>query len=132
MRYIIAISNVSSQGEQCMMIPMVGLVILVLFISNSASNVTTEERYIIYKSRRRWSCEIFIISLSIHGFSELKPCIHASSFGDRSVCFSVKENSEMAQEQEYRFRGSINLTTNDCIVGIVSAYSLVLVIFMLK
>ena len=33
------ISNVSSQGEQCMMIPMVVLVILVIFISNSASDV---------------------------------------------------------------------------------------------
>ena len=39
MRYIIGISNVSSQGEQCMMIPMVGLVILVMFISDSASDV---------------------------------------------------------------------------------------------
>ena len=53
MRYIIGINNVSSQGEQYMMIRMVGLVILVVFISNSASNVTTEDRYRMYKSRRR-------------------------------------------------------------------------------
>ena len=39
MRYIIGISNVSSQGEQYMVIPMVGLIILVGFISNSASDV---------------------------------------------------------------------------------------------
>ena len=39
MRYIIEISNVSSQGEQCMMILMVDLVILVMFISDSASVV---------------------------------------------------------------------------------------------
>ena len=39
MRYIIGIINVSSQGEQCMVIPMVGLIILVGFISNSASDV---------------------------------------------------------------------------------------------
>ena len=39
MIYIIGISNVSSQGEQCMVIPMVGLVILVMFISDSASDV---------------------------------------------------------------------------------------------
>ena len=39
MRYIIDISNVSSQGEQCMMILMIDLVILVMFISNSASVV---------------------------------------------------------------------------------------------
>ena len=39
MRYIIEISNVSSQGEQCMMILMVDLVILVMLISDSASVV---------------------------------------------------------------------------------------------
>ena len=38
-RYILVISNVSSQGEQCMVIPMIGLVILVMFISDSASDV---------------------------------------------------------------------------------------------
>ena len=88
--------------------------------------------YRMYKSRRRWSCENLCISLFIRGFHELKPRIHASSNGDRRVWFSVKENSEMAQEQEHRFRGSISITTNDCIVGIVSAYSLVFVILMLK
>ena len=39
MRYIVEISNVSSEGEQCMVIPMVDLVILDMFIYNSASNV---------------------------------------------------------------------------------------------
>ena len=39
MRYIIGISNVSSQGEQCMMILMVGLIILVMFISDRESDV---------------------------------------------------------------------------------------------
>ena len=39
LRYIIEISNVSSQGEKCMMILMVDLVILVMFISDSASDV---------------------------------------------------------------------------------------------
>ena len=38
-RYIIGISNVSSQGEQCMVILMVDLVILVMFIFDSASVV---------------------------------------------------------------------------------------------
>ena len=33
------LSNVSSQGEQCMVILMVDLAILVMFISDSASNV---------------------------------------------------------------------------------------------
>ena len=93
MRYIIGISNVSSQGEQYMVIPMVGLVILVVFISNSASNVTTEDRYRMYKSRRKWSCEIFRISIFIRGLHEIKPRIHASSVGYKSVCFSEKKNN---------------------------------------
>ena len=38
-RYILVISNVSSQGEQCMMILMIGFVILVMFISDSACDV---------------------------------------------------------------------------------------------
>ena len=109
MRYIIEISNVSSQGEQCMMIPMVGLVILVMFISDSASDVkkigTSGTN-----SGGDEVVEIFSVSLSIRGFCEQKLCIHASSFGDRSVCFFVKENSESAQEQEYWFRGSTSLS----------------------
>ena len=72
-----------------MVIPIIGLVILVVFISNSASNVTTEDRYRIYKSRRIWSCETFNISLSIHGFYELKLHIYASYVGDNCVCFSL-------------------------------------------
>ena len=43
-------------------------------------------------------CEIFNISLSIRGFHELKPRIHTSSTGDRSVCFSVKENNKIAKD----------------------------------
>ena len=39
MRYIIGISNVSSQRERCMAIPMMVLVIPVMFISDRASDV---------------------------------------------------------------------------------------------
>ena len=39
MRYIIGIGNVLSQGEKCMMIFMVDLVILVMFISDRASDM---------------------------------------------------------------------------------------------
>ena len=39
MRYIIGISNVSSQGEQCMMIIMIVLVILAMIISDRASDI---------------------------------------------------------------------------------------------
>ena len=112
-----------------MVIPMIGLVILVMFISDSASNVTTEDKYRIYESKRRWCCETFSTSLSIRGFNELKSRMHASSSGDSSVLFSNRKRSETAQGQEQRFKGSISLTTID---GIVSVYSLGLVIFMLK
>ena len=71
-------------------------------------------------------CSIFNTSLSIRRFHELKPRIHVSSNGDISVCSSVKENSEMVQEREHKFRGSISLTTNDCIIDIISAYVSVL------
>ena len=106
-----------------------GLVNLLVYISDNTSDVETEDKSIMYESKRRWFCEIFNISLSIRGFHEIKPRMHASFVGDSSICFSDKKSSETAQEQEQRFRGSISLTTND---GILSAYSLVLVIFMLK
>ena len=77
-----------------------GLVILVIYISDSASDVTTEDNYIMYKSKGRWSCEIFFISLSIHGFHELKPCINVSSNGDICVCFSkIRKTMRQTQEQ---------------------------------
>ena len=76
-------------------------------------------------------CEAFNVSLTIHGFSELNPRIHASYSGDSRVCFSDKKNSKIAKYQEHRFRGSISLTSNDCIVGIVSDYSLVLAQMMM-
>ena len=99
MRYIIGISNVSSQGEQYMVIPMGGLVILVMFIFNSASDVQKTCTSGI-SSGGDGVVKFFCISLSIRRFHELKPCIHASSVGDRSVCFSDKKNSESAQGQE--------------------------------
>ena len=63
MRYIIEISNVSSQGEQCMMILMVDLVILVMFISNSASVVN---RW--YKFRGRRSVKFSVFHFPYVGF----------------------------------------------------------------
>ena len=51
-----------------MVIPMVGLVILVVFISNSASNVTTEDRYRMYKSRRRRSVKFSVFHIPYAGF----------------------------------------------------------------
>ena len=71
-------------------------------------------------------CEIFSVSLSICGFDELNSRIHASSSGDRRVCSYDKKNSMTAKDQEHRCRGSISLTTNDCIIGTVSAYFSVL------
>ena len=76
-------------------------------------------------------CEVFNVSLSIRGFCELNLRIHASYNGDSRVCFSDKKNSKIAKDQEHIFRGSISLTTNDCIVGIISDYSLVLAQMMM-
>ena len=93
MRYIIVISNVSSQGEQYMVILMVGLVILVMSISDSASGVKKTGTGGIGSGGDE-VVKFFCISLYIRGFHEAKPRIHTSSNRDRSVCFFVKENSE--------------------------------------
>ena len=45
MGYIIRFSNVSSQGEQCMMSLMVDLIILVICISDSASGVKKRQEH---------------------------------------------------------------------------------------
>ena len=76
-------------------------------------------------------CENLYASLSIRGFYEKKSRIHASSAGDIRIFFSDKKNSKIAKDQEHRFRGSISLTSNDCIVGIISDYFLVLTQIMM-
>ena len=81
-----------------MVILMVGLVILVVFIVKSTIDVTTEDRCKMYKSRGIWSYEILSISLSVDGFHELNLCIYASSFEDRSICFSDKKNSNTTKD----------------------------------
>ena len=67
-----------------MMIPMVGLVILVMFISDNASDVKKTGTGGT-NSGGDEVVEIFSVSLSIRGFSELKPHIYASSAGDSRV-----------------------------------------------
>ena len=90
-----------------------------MFISDSASDVTKEDRYKWYRFRgRRRSVKFSVFSLSIRGFHEEKSRIHAISNGDRSVFFSVKENSEMAQEQEHSFRGSISLAKCNALLAL--------------
>ena len=42
------------------------------------------------------------------------------------LCTYDKKMSMIVEDKEYRFRGSINLTINDCIIGTVSAYYSVL------
>ena len=71
-------------------------------------------------------CEIFNVSLSIHGFSELNPRIHVSYSRDSCVCIYDEKFCMTVEDQEYRFRGSISLTINDCIFGTVSFYFSVL------
>ena len=71
-------------------------------------------------------CELFNVSLSICGFCEQKPRIHASYSGDSRVCTSDKKICMTTEDQEHRFRGSISLTTNDCIISTASVYFSVL------
>ena len=71
-------------------------------------------------------CEVFNVSLSIRGFSELKPHIHANYSGDSRICTYDKKICMTAEDQEYKFRGSICLTINDCIIGTISVYFSVL------
>ena len=64
-------------------------------------------------------CEIFYNSLSICGFSELKPRIHVSSSRHSRVCIDDKIIGMTVEDQEQRFRGSISLTANDCTISII-------------
>ena len=68
-------------------------------------------------------CEIFNVSLSIRGFSEPKPRIHASSSRHSRVCIDDKRIGMTAEDQEHRFRGSSSPTANDCTVDNVSGYT---------
>ena len=68
-------------------------------------------------------CEIFNVSLSIRGFSELNPHIHTSYSGDNRVCIYDKKISMTTEDQEHKFRGSISPTANDCTIDILSRYT---------
>jgi len=69
-------------------------------------------------------CEVFNVSPSIRGFSELKSRIHASSRRHSHVCIYDKGIGMTAEDLEQKFRGSISLTVNNCIIESVSAYFL--------
>ena len=66
--------------------------------------------------------ENFNVSLSIHGFSELKSRIHVISSRHSRIFIDDKIIGMIDEDQEQRFRGSISLSINDCIIGIVSVY----------
>ena len=51
-------------------------------------------------------CEVFNVSLSIHGFCELKPRIHVSYNGDSRVYTYDKKISMTTEDQEHRFMGN--------------------------
>ena len=65
--------------------------------------------------------KIFYASLSIRGFDEQKSCIHASSSRNSRVCIDDKRIYMIVEDLEQRFRGSISLTVNNCIIDSVSA-----------
>jgi len=66
-------------------------------------------------------CENFYASLSIRGFYEQKSRIHASSSRHSRVCIDDKRIYMIAEDLEQRFRGSISLTVNNCIIDSISA-----------
>ena len=66
----------------------------------------------------------FYASLSIHGLDEQKSRIHASYSRHSRVCINDKRIYMIAEDLEQRFKGSIILTVNNCIIDSVSAYFL--------
>ena len=68
--------------------------------------------------------KIFIVTLSICGFGELKSRIHASFIRRSCVCIDDKRIYMIAEDLELMFRGSISLTVNNCIIDSVSTYVL--------
>ena len=60
-------------------------------------------------------------SLSIRGLDEHKSRIHASSSRHSRVCIDDKRIYMIAEDLEQRFRGSISLIVNNCIINSVSA-----------
>jgi len=100
-----------------MVIPMMVLIILVMFIFYSASDVKKTGTG--GTNAGGDECEFFNVSLSIRGLDEEKLRIHASSSRHSRVCINDKRIVMTAEDQEQRFRGSIILTANDCTVSII-------------
>ena len=65
--------------------------------------------------------EIFNVTLSIRGFGKLKSRIHASSSRHSHVCICDKIIGMIGEDLEQRFRRSINLIVNNCIIDAVQA-----------
>ena len=65
--------------------------------------------------------KIFYASLSIRGLYSQKLRIHASSSRHSHVCIDDKKIYMLAEDLEQRFRGSISLIVNNCIIESVSA-----------
>ena len=89
-----------------------------MFISDSASDVKKTGAGGKNSGEENESVKFSIISLSIRGLTEKKPRMHASYAEDSRVLFSVKENSEMAQEQEYSFRGSVSIAKCNALLAL--------------
>ena len=66
-------------------------------------------------------CENFYASLSIRGLYEQKSRIHASYRRHNRVCIDDKRIYMIAKDLEQRFRGSISLTVNNCIIDSILA-----------
>ena len=107
-----------------MMTLMVDLIILVMFTSDSTSDVERTGTGGTSSGRRR-KMKNFYASLSIRRFDEPKSRIHASLIRHSRVCIEDKRIHMITKDLEQRFRGSISLTADDCTVSII------LVIFMI-
>ena len=121
MRYIIGICNVSSQGEWCMIILMVDLVILVIFISDK-SIWCEENRHRRYKFRGRWRNVKFSTFHFPYAGSMNQSRVYTWVPSDTDAyAFMIRKINMTTEDQEYQFRGSISLTTDDCIIGTISS-----------
>ena len=75
-----------------------------MFISDSASDVKKIGTSGI-SSGGDGVVKFLCISFSVRRFHELKPRIHASYVGDRSVCFYDKKNSESSSRTGAQIQG---------------------------
>ena len=104
-----------------MMTLMVDLIIMVMFTSDSASDLEKTGTGGTSSGGDEGIFKNFYASLSIRGLYEQKSRIHASYSRHSRVCIDDKKIYMIAEDLEQRFRGSINMIVNNCIIDSISA-----------